>query len=124
MREFVGTGDIFIDMNVKVYCNSDDTCFPNIFLIFVTDFLPMELINKAEFQNNTKSYIIHSMKVQQTERQQILQTTATDNNKVHILYPAPIFLLQNNVASPKLNFIILGHYFTDDPNYYDTTTLH
>jgi len=41
------------------------------------------------------------MKVQHTEYQQILQTTVTDNNKVHILYLAPIFLFQNNVASPK-----------------------
>jgi len=61
----------------------------------------MELIHKAEHQNHTKSYITHSMKVQHTEYQQILKTTVTDNNKVHILYPAPNFLLQNNVATPK-----------------------
>jgi hypothetical protein len=53
----------------------------------------MQLINKAERQNNTKSYIIHSMQVQHTEYQQILQTKVTDN-KVHILYPALIFLLK------------------------------
>ena len=64
------------------------------------------------------------MKIEHTEYQDILQTTVTDNNKVPILYPATIFLLQNSVALPNRNFIILGHFFTDAPNYYNTTTLH
>jgi hypothetical protein len=64
---------------------------------FVTDGANQE----RNFINNTKLYIIHSMNVQRTEYQQILQTTVTDNKKVHILYPASIFLGKNMVASSK-----------------------
>ena len=120
----LGQETTFLDMNGKVYCNTNVIYFPSIFLVFVSQiYLPMGLINTAECENNRKSYIIHSMKFKHTEYQQILQTRFTDNNMVHILYATPIFLLQNNVASPLWNFIILGQFFTDNPNYYNTTTL-
>ena len=41
------------------------------------------------------------MNVQHTEYQQTLQTSVTDNNKVHILYPAPNLLMTKKVAPPK-----------------------
>jgi len=40
------------------------------------------------------------MNVQRTEYQQMLETTIADD-EVRILHLSPIFLWQNNVASPK-----------------------
>jgi len=66
--------------------------------IYVTDFFTD---GANQYIRTSKQHkVTHSMKFQHSEYQQILQTTVTDNNKVHILYPAPIFLLQNNVSSP------------------------
>ena len=66
---FLGQETCFLDMNGKsllqYWCHIFSKYFP---YIYVTDVLPLELINKAERQNNTKSHIPWNFNIQNINR--------------------------------------------------------